>query len=81
MDEKMNKEEWLKGVYELASSLDPDDTATRKWLECVYDLAYSMDSTSMAIMLKNDRLPDGWEGKTFCHVLAEEYDKLKQQQE
>jgi hypothetical protein len=53
-----------------------------EWLKCVYELAYSFDPASAAIMLKNDRLPDCWEGKTFWHVLAEEYDKyLKQQQE
>jgi len=43
-----------------------------RWL---YDLAESADCSNLA----DDRLPAGWEGKTFCHVLAEDYKRQLQQ--
>jgi hypothetical protein len=52
------------------------------WFKYMKELADSVDPASIDIMLKNDQLPASWEGKTFCHVLAEKYDEyLKQQQE
>jgi hypothetical protein len=52
-----------------------------EWFKFMKELADSVDPASIEIMLKNDKLPAGWEGKTCWHVLAEKYDEYLKQQE